>query len=279
MKNDRPLFSVIISTYDRPRYLRQAVDSVLKQTVADFECLVVDDHSPEPAQPFEDPRVRIVRRAANGGQSAALNTGLAEARGRYVAFLDDDDLMTPERLRLAMDGFGDAPASICLSGRVGSPPRVAGRPRILNGDVSRTIREGMTPNVGQTAVERRRVPRFDESLRASADVEWWIRLAKQCEVKTVEEVGFLYRSHDEARHNNPSSRRVDALLRIYEMHRGYFDSNPKATAFHLRRVGLCALRARRPAVAARMLARSLRHRMHPKTGWHLLRACIRALRP
>ena len=109
----QPLFSIIIPTYGRAEYLAEAVDSVLAQTVADFECLVVDDGSPEPVSlSTEDDRVRVLRREINGGPSTARNTGLAHARGRFVAFLDDDDLYLPVRLALALEGLARAPVDL-----------------------------------------------------------------------------------------------------------------------------------------------------------------------
>src|SRR5512144_2193690 len=93
-----PTFSVIIPTYGRAKFLSEAVASVLAQTCADFECIVVDDASPEPATVPDDERVRLSRREENGGPPAARNTGIDAACGTYVAFLDDDDVWVPTRL-------------------------------------------------------------------------------------------------------------------------------------------------------------------------------------
>src|SRR5437588_9672841 len=108
-----PAFTVIVPTYGRPQFLSEAVRSVLDQTVSDLECLVVDDASPEPVIVEGDGRVRIIRRASNGGPPAARNTGIRNARGRYVAFLDDDDLFTTDRLELAVRGLDEAPVALC----------------------------------------------------------------------------------------------------------------------------------------------------------------------
>jgi glycosyltransferase involved in cell wall biosynthesis len=88
--------------YNAALYLREAVDSVLKQTCTDFELIVVDDASTDETATilasYDDPRIRVHRFASNGGVSRARNMGLEMARGEYVALQDADDLSYPERL-------------------------------------------------------------------------------------------------------------------------------------------------------------------------------------
>lgn len=98
-----PKVSVVVPTYNRAGILHRALNSVLQQTYMNFELIVVDDHSgdgtPLAIAKFEDDtRVRSFRHEANFGQSRALNTGIAAARGEYVAFLDDDDEWLPTKL-------------------------------------------------------------------------------------------------------------------------------------------------------------------------------------
>ena len=96
-----PRVSVIIPTYNRAALLREAIDSVLAQTYADFEIIVVDDGSVDDTAAMlatlTDPRLRYVRQA-NAGRSAARNQGLALAQGEFICFLDDDDAFLPNKL-------------------------------------------------------------------------------------------------------------------------------------------------------------------------------------
>jgi glycosyltransferase involved in cell wall biosynthesis len=98
---EQPLFSVIIPTFNRRDAVIAAVRSVLDQSVRDLEAIVVDDGSTdgtaEALAAIEDPRVRILVQA-NAGAAAARNRGIAQARGRYVAFLDSDDRFFPDHL-------------------------------------------------------------------------------------------------------------------------------------------------------------------------------------
>jgi glycosyltransferase involved in cell wall biosynthesis len=93
-----PLFSVVICTYNGGRRLTGALDSVLDQEASDYEVLVIDDGSEDDTADviagYSSPLIRYIWRP-NGGLSAARNTGLAEARGDFVIFLDDDDRVDP----------------------------------------------------------------------------------------------------------------------------------------------------------------------------------------
>src|SRR5687767_1557581 len=100
---DGPLFSVVIPTYNRARMAAAAVLSVLAQTDPDFECLVVDDGSTDDTPRVldalpKDPRLSVLRQPRNSGQHACRNLAIRRAKGRFVTFLDSDDLYLPGRL-------------------------------------------------------------------------------------------------------------------------------------------------------------------------------------
>ncbi|MHC4952028.1 MAG: glycosyltransferase family 2 protein, partial [Planctomycetota bacterium] len=107
-----PLVSVIIPTYNRQVHVIEAIDSVLSQTLADFEVLVIDDGSTdgtaEAVRAIDDPRIRYFYKD-NGGVSSARNMGIDKAQSRYVAFLDSDDLYTPEYLETMVSSLEDNP--------------------------------------------------------------------------------------------------------------------------------------------------------------------------
>ncbi len=103
-----PIVSVILPCYNGEKYLRQCVDSILNQTMADLELICVDDGSTdgtlEILRGYEaaDGRVRVLEQS-NAGAGAARNNGLRQARGEYLSFLDADDFFEPEMLRKAVD--------------------------------------------------------------------------------------------------------------------------------------------------------------------------------
>lgn len=95
-----PTVSVIIPTYNRTRFISEAVESVLAQTYSDYEILVVDDGSIDNTKdvllPYQDKVIYIYQK--NQGVSAARNTGIRNSKGKYIAFLDSDDMWLPEKL-------------------------------------------------------------------------------------------------------------------------------------------------------------------------------------
>ena len=98
------LVSIVTPAYNAERFLPEAIESVLRQTYGDWELNVVDDCSKDDTRGVvegyaaRDSRVRLLRLARNSGPALARQAAVEAARGRYVAFLDSDDLWTPEKL-------------------------------------------------------------------------------------------------------------------------------------------------------------------------------------
>ena len=101
-----PKISVIVPVYNTARYLARCLDSIAAQTFADWECICVDDGSPDEsgamldAYARRDARFRVIHQE-NGGVSRARNAGLDAARGEWIAFVDSDDWVEPETYELA----------------------------------------------------------------------------------------------------------------------------------------------------------------------------------
>lgn len=100
--------SIIIPVYKVEDYLRQCVDSVLGQTMADFEMILVDDGSPDRCPQIcdelaaEDERIRVIHKK-NGGLSSARNEGMKIATGEFLFFLDSDDFLHPQTMEILLD--------------------------------------------------------------------------------------------------------------------------------------------------------------------------------
>jgi glycosyltransferase involved in cell wall biosynthesis len=107
-----PLVSVLLAVHDDTRFLREAVDSVLGQTLADLELILVDDGSAKALESFDDPRVTIVRNETQLGLAASLNRGLDTASGKYVARLDADDVALPHRFERQVERIGGGTAVV-----------------------------------------------------------------------------------------------------------------------------------------------------------------------
>ena len=262
----RPLFSVVIPTRDRPQFVREAVGSVLAQTVSDYEVIVVNDGGSAVTGLGNDPRIRIVELPVGRGPASARNEGLERAVGEYVAFLDDDDLWLPSRLELAVQGLRSAPVAGCLNGWLGDPDhRTAWSPRLLR-QVDHPL------HLGCVAVLRRIAPRFDPKYLACEDVDWWIRLSSSQRVTIVPAIGYLLRSHDGARGVHGRESRLRFSRQLLLDHEDYYRTHRRARAYRLKRIGLREL-ARGDRTAARQAFReSLRASPSARTAWHLIRA-------
>ena len=111
-----PRVSVILPVRDGGAFLQPAVDSILGQTLADLELLVVDDHSIDGAigDLRKDPRLRLLRSEGNG-VAQAFRAGMQRARGKYLARMDADDIALPRRLELQL-GLLESDAGIGIAG-------------------------------------------------------------------------------------------------------------------------------------------------------------------
>src|SRR5438034_8399752 len=110
--------SVIIPTYNRARYLSDAIRSVVNQTFQDFEIIVIDDCSQDQTRiatdSFKDQRIKYLTHDSNRGEAAARNTGIQKSTGSYIAFLDDDDQWAPEKLQLQIQIFEQSATKVGL---------------------------------------------------------------------------------------------------------------------------------------------------------------------
>ena len=269
-----PLFTVVVPTYRRPALLAEALASIRAQTVDDFECIVVDDASGEPVELPDDGRFRLLRRSEGGSQSGALNTGIDDARGRYVTFLDDDDLYTPDRLELALEGLRGGPFTICWSKFLDGADTISGQ--VFDGDASHTILNRTTPHLGTVATQRELLLKFDERFQASADLDWWLRMTSRAPLTTVRKVGLLIRRHSGPRGRNSVEARLASSRLLLDKHAGYFAQHPKARAFRYKRAGLMAQQIGDHRAARRFFLRSLPVTLDPATVRHVARSLRRS---
>jgi glycosyltransferase involved in cell wall biosynthesis len=242
--NLRPIVSVIIPVRNGKDYLPEAVESVLSQSFTDFELLIVNDGSTDDDYGrYErlDPRIRVIHLSGNG-VSRARNTGMSQARGRFFAFLDADDIWFPGKLKAQVnylnkhaevgvvfggffkwhaDALGNFPPSETLAQdceQLSEPePERSGwlYTRLLNG-----MLVGMN-----TAIIRREVYEaiggFDESMRQGEDYDFWLKASRVAEMHALNGTMALYRIHAaSAMHRLSAENHLGNLLKAASMRWG-----------------------------------------------------------
>ena len=190
-----PAISIITPAYDVARFVGATVDSVLAQTVASWEMVVVDDGSQDGTAAVvsrrRDPRIRLFRQK-NAGVSAARSRAIAAARGHTILFLDADDWLAPDalaRLSAALHAEPDAVgaygafAFVAEEAEPGDPPLRRKPGPFPAGDIlERLLVENLFANGGHLLLRREAVERagpFLSHLRYGEDWEYWVRLAVQ----------------------------------------------------------------------------------------------------
>ena len=201
-----PAVSVVITTYNKADTVAPAIESVLRQTYADHEILVVDDGSTDNTAEVVGrygARVRYLAKK-NGGTGSARNLGIAEARGEYVALLDGDDLWLPRKLELQMAAFEREPEVL---GAQCSAYLVDQHLKVFDVRLCRpeqdTLRDFLLfrnlPAFSSTLVTKRaafeQVGGFGTDLVILSDWDMACRLARAGTIRSVPELLVLYRHY------------------------------------------------------------------------------------
>jgi glycosyltransferase involved in cell wall biosynthesis len=203
--------SVVIPTRSRWRLLSTAaLPAALEQREVDHEIIVVDDGSDDETadrlDEIADPRLRVVRNSPSRGVAAARNVGIAAARGRWVSFLDDDDLWSPHKLRAQLDAAASADAVFAYAAGAGLDAEHRFLFAVATPDPETVARELLRWNViwcgCSNVIARtdlvRELAGFDERLYQLADWDLWIRLALAGPAAATSEVVVGYVMHDKS---------------------------------------------------------------------------------
>jgi hypothetical protein len=200
--------TVLLPVFNGGPYLRPAIESVLAQTLSDFELLVIDDGSTdgslEVARSYRDPRLRVVENGRNLGLTATLNRGLREARAPLIARQDADDLSAPDRLSLQAEMMARRPELALLGAQadvIDARGRHAGS--LARGCEHDSIRwELLFDNafvhssvMFRRAVVLEEVGGYDEGLRYCQDFGLWSRLVRTHAVANLDRALVQCRAH------------------------------------------------------------------------------------
>jgi GT2 family glycosyltransferase len=234
-----PLISIVMPCYNAAMHLPTSVASVLAQTLDDWELIAVDDGSHDSTLSWlsaqTDPRIHI-HAQSNQGASAARNTGLASAQGRYVAFLDADDSWDAHflaHLSAALAAHQEAVLAYCGWQNLGLP---GGRgdpfvpPDYENIDKVETLFAGCRWPIHAALVKREAVLAsngFDPTLKNAEDYALWLNVATTAPIVRVPEVLAFYHFHGGAQASADHAR---AALQHWQAQQQYLSDHPMLNA-------------------------------------------------
>ncbi len=197
------LVSVVMPVFNGERYLEATLASVFAQTYPEIELIVVDDGSTDRSLEILDAlgdRVVVVRQQ-NRGPAAARNLGVQKAKGKWIAFLDADDIWEPEKIQRQLaqcGGFSWSYTDSVFMGGVNDGRRDSEFTPKFQGMVVEKLICSNFISTSTVMVLRQALldaGGFDESLRSIQDWELWVRLAGRCEVGYLDEPMMRYRVH------------------------------------------------------------------------------------
>lgn len=200
-----PLISVLIPVYNAEKFIRETIDSVLSQTFANFELLLVDDASTDDSRKiicsYNDHRVKLIECPHNFIDT--LNTGLLLAKGKYIALLDHDDLMMPYRLQTQYDFLENNPHIDACSGYMHTFGKysIEIKAPLSHEDLFLSMIKS-NPILNPTCFIRKKFLEnnsivYQNGYSFAADYRFWFDVAKVGIIQTIPKVLTLYRTSDE----------------------------------------------------------------------------------
>lgn len=201
-----PLISVLFPVYNSGKFLKEGMQSLLRQTVSDFEILALDDASTDSSiailEEINDPRIQIIRQTQNLGVTANLNSGIPLAKGKFIARMDADDLSHPKRFQKQLELFSQFPDL----GMCGTWAKTIGQKE-------QTFRYPCSPQEIQCALLlfnpiahssvmiradllRKFQLTYSTDYKSAQDYELWNRISKVSTIRNIPEPLISYRIHD-----------------------------------------------------------------------------------
>lgn len=224
------MVSIIVPVYKAAEYIVRTIDCVREQTYTDWELILVDDASPDGTADVirgiigetADDRIRLIECETNRGAAIARNTGLDNARGRFIAFLDADDIWLPGRLAAGMDYMSEHPeAGFVFTAYEFGDEEARGTGRIVHVPASLDYKHALSRTVIFTTTTLFDTERIPAGLIHMPVVEsedtatWWQILKAGHTAYGIDEVTAIYRRPA----RSLSSNKFTAIRRIWNLYR------------------------------------------------------------
>ena len=225
-----PSVSIILPTFNRMEYLPATIDSVLAQSFGDWELLIADDGSDDATraylQSLSDPRINLILQSHTGKPALISNLAVRAARGKYVAFLDSDDVWLPGKLEAQIGSLARhvhrkwSYTRFCLidsSGKQSASVRDRDRAAPSGWMLEKLLRSEVVIAQPSVVVSREALAQlgaFDEAFTMCYDDDLWFRLAAHSEIDGIDEPLTLVRRH--AQHSGSDCQAWRDRRRVFE---------------------------------------------------------------
>ena len=228
-----PLVSVIVPTHNRPDMLKETIQSILDQTFQDFEIIVVNDAGQDVStvvQTFNSPKISYLSHETNKGLAGARNTGTRAARGKYIAYLDDDDIFYPEHLATLVTFLQESGESVAYTDayRAHQVRREDGTYAVTERDVPYSFdfnfKDILIGNYIPVTCFMHDIKciheagYFDESLHSHEDWDLWIRMSQKYAFHHIKKLTceFRWREDGTSMTSSKEPEFISTQERIYE---------------------------------------------------------------
>lgn len=266
--NSHPLISVLTPTYNRSALLKRAVSSVLNQTYANFEMIIVDNRSKDNTEQvvgsINDNRIKYIKLESNKSPAGARNIAIKSARGRYITLLDSDDEYLPRKLELQINEFQGLPKDVgivyCGYFIVYEPDIIHETiPALFKGDVFNTLLRhncmgSPTPLIKRECFDYCGL--FDESLPSCNDWDMWIRISEKYKFDYIDMPLAKVYTHGNQISTNINSKIMSREM-LFEKYRDLIRNEPQAESYLLQRLGFLYFMKNDPSSSLKYYLRSI----------------------
>lgn len=236
------LISIIVPVYNAENFIVETMDSVLAQTYRNWELLLIEDCSSDSTviliqqymESTGDPRIRLIRQSSNMGAARARNRGLREANGRYISYLDADDLWEPAKLEKELAFMKEKDAAFAFTGYEFADETGKGMGKVVHVPERLTYKQALSnTTIFTTTVmfDLEKLPReqLEMPVMKSEDTALWFRVLRGgVTAYGLDENLVKYRRAGKSL----SSNKLEAIRRIWNLYRRAEEMNVISSVWH-----------------------------------------------
>lgn len=226
MKND--LISIIIPVYNAEKFLDETINTVLNQTYTNFELILVNDGSNDKSvdviKKYSDKRIKLIDNKKNKGAALSRNDGIKKSKGRYICFLDADDLWEKEKLEKQINFMKEKDCAFSFTGyeftnekgiptgkKVYIPKKLDYKSALKNTTISTITVMFDTEKISKELI-------YMDNVKSEDTATWWNILKSGYDAYGLNEILSFYRRSE----GTLSSNKIEAIRRIWNLYRNVF---------------------------------------------------------